>query len=101
MYKSCSAAQELSKKRRIRNRDMAKGKPSASEVRQTRISEKDFLQFLDILLIRQESRCASSNNFNIVYTGNRSPRTKAEEIYSSLYHYITKTNQARGSTSLV
>ena len=43
---------EQEQKEEIRNREMAKSKPSASEVRQTMISKKVFLQFLDILPIR-------------------------------------------------
>ena len=32
---------------------------------------------------------ASSKNFNILSTGNKPPRTRAEELAASLYHYIT------------
>lgn len=102
MYKSCSAAQEWSKTKEeeLQLQTQQKIALQRDKARRTRILKKICLRFQDVLPFRREPGHASSN-FNIIYTGNKPPTTRMEELASSLYQYITETNPTGESTSQV
>lgn len=67
---------------RVRNTETTKSMFSARQINTNK------LQFQDILPIRLKPRHAS-NYWTFFYTPNKPPQTRAKQLASSLYHYIT------------